>query len=268
MSSNPFNHAPQVTGFSNSQNRSHAPQQASQYNHAQQGHVPQQPPQYNQVHQQGHVRQQASQYNHAQQQGHAPQQKNPQANTCNNSPSNTASNQDGVSERDYTMFPVYSKRAALQFKPSETRKSQGKNFSFDTIMIEGANRINPNDRNDKRYDWQNKLSVQIMLSELPIVIAVFLGIMPSCQFMNHGQNNDKGFSFERQGDGLFGSVFHKGGSMAVKLDWPTTLNIGHFMLSQYTNNFTGLSSESILRNINRMCQDMDLSSTFPLKNKK
>lgn len=172
---------------------------------------------------------------------------------------------DSGNERDYTMFPVYSKRAALQFKLSETRKSQGRNFSFDTIMIEGAVRINPNDHNDKRYDWSKKLSVQIMLSELPVVIAVFLGIATSCQFMNHGQNKDKGFNFERQEDGLFASVFHKGGSMAVKMDWPTTLNIGHFMLAQYTSNFAGLGSDIILRNINRMCQDMTACAKFPFK---
>ncbi|MBB1417396.1 hypothetical protein H5187_08915 [Pseudoalteromonas sp. SG44-1] len=172
---------------------------------------------------------------------------------------------DSSNERDYTMFPVYSKRAALQFKLSETRRSQGRNFSFDTIMIEGAARINPNDNNDKRYDWSKKLSVQIMLSELPVVIAVFLGIATSCQFMNHGQNKDKGFNFERQEDGLFASVFHKGGSMAVKMDWPTTLNIGHFMLAQYTSNFAGLGSDIILRNINRMSQDMTACAKFPFK---
>ncbi|MEH6815860.1 MAG: hypothetical protein V7683_04865 [Pseudoalteromonas distincta] len=173
--------------------------------------------------------------------------------------------QNQENERDYTMFPVYSKRAALQFKLSETRKSQGRNFSFDTIMIEGAVRINPNDHSDKRYDWSKKLSVQIMLTELPVVIAVFLGITTSCQFMNHGQNKDKGFNFERQEDGLFASVFHKGGSMAVKMDWPTTLNIGHFMLAQYTSNFAGLGSDIILRNINRMCQDMNACNKFPAK---
>lgn len=172
---------------------------------------------------------------------------------------------NGEADRDYTMFPVYSKRAALQFKLSQTRKSQGRNFSFETIMIEGAIRINPNDNNDKRYDWNQKLSVQIMLSELPVVIAVFLGLAPSCQFMNHGQNKDKGFNFERQADGLFASVFHKGGSMAVKLDWPATLNIGHFMLTQYAANFAGLGSDIIMRNINRMCQDMVASNAFPIK---
>lgn len=177
-----------------------------------------------------------------------------------------AHNEETDNDRDYTMFPVYSKGAALQFKLSETRKRQGRNFSFDTIMIEGANRINPNDIHDKRYDWKSKLSVQIMLNELPIVIAVFLGFAPSCQFMNHGQNNDKGFNFERQDTGMFASVFHKGGSKAVKIDWPTTLNIGHFMLAQYTTNFEGLSSETILRNINRMCQEMLRTNSFPEKN--
>lgn len=170
--------------------------------------------------------------------------------------------------RDYTMFPVYSTRAALQFKLSETRKSSGKNFSFSTIMIEGAVRINPNDKSDRRYNWHSKLSIQIMMNELPIVISVLLGLTESCQYMNHGANKDKGFNFERQSDGLFASVFHRGGSMAVKIDWPTALNIGHFMLSQYAANFNGLSSDTILRNINQTCKHMVQANSFPYKSKK
>ncbi|MCP4058167.1 MAG: hypothetical protein GY738_12790 [Pseudoalteromonas sp.] len=251
MQSDPFNHAPRTHSFDNNQSRQ---QQAYEGN-------------YHQPNSNGYNGNNSAQQRRPRPQHQSSVNHNPAAHVENPQSQNEAQsrNHNEDNERDYTMFPVYSKRAALQFKLSETRKSQGRNFSFDTIMIEGANRINPNDPKDKRYNWNDKLSVQVMLTELPIVIAVFLGIAPSCQFMNHGQNKDKGFNFERQNDGLFASVFHKGGSMAVKLDWPTTLNIGHFMLAQYTANFEGLGSDVILRNINRMCQDMNNCNSFPLK---
>lgn len=258
MQADPFENSPRQSSFNNSSNR---PQ--SSYNHGQapdSGHATEQP--NNPLHR-TRPHSQVNGYSHNAMQA---QQGIDMGQTNNQHYQEQNPQNDNENERDYTMFPVYSKRAALQFKLSETRKSQGRNFSFDTIMIEGAVRINPNDHSDKRYDWSKKLSVQIMLTELPIVIAVFLGIAPSCQFMNHGQNKDKGFNFERQEDGLFASVFHKGGSMAVKMDWPTTLNIGHFMLAQYTSNFAGLGSDIILRNINRMCQDMTACNKFPLKN--
>lgn len=242
MYAGPFNNAPKSSSFDNNQNRQQVGFQNATHQHSN-AYSGEQQPQYAPVNNQ-----------------HAQQASSGQASASQ------PHDMNGEADRDYTMFPVYSKRAALQFKLSQTRKSQGRNFSFDTVMIEGAIRINPNDNNDKRYDWNKKLSVQVMLSELPIVIAVFLGLAPSCQFMNHGQNKDKGFNFERQEDGLFASVFHKGGSMAVKMDWPTTLNIGHFMLAQYAANFAGLGTDIIMRNINRMCQDMVASNTFPLKN--
>ena len=257
MQADPFQNSPRQNSFNNGSNR-----QQSSYNNGKapaSGHATEQP--NNPLHRARP---------HSQVNGYAHNDIQAQQGTGNGLTNNQQYQEqdpqnNSENERDYTMFPVYSKRAALQFKLSETRKSQGRNFSFDTIMIEGAVRINPNDHSDKRYDWSKKLSVQIMLTELPVVIAVFLGITTSCQFMNHGQNKDKGFNFERQEDGLFASVFHKGGSMAVKMDWPTTLNIGNFMLAQYTSNFAGLGSDIILRNINRMCQDMIACSKFPVK---
>ncbi|PLT26015.1 hypothetical protein [Pseudoalteromonas sp. MelDa3] len=257
MQADPFQNSPRQNSFNNGSNR-----QQSSYNNGQapaSDHATEQP--NNPLHR----ARPHSQVNGYAQNDIQAQQGTAMGLTNNQQYQEQVPQNDSENERDYTMFPVYSKRAALQFKLSETRKSQGRNFSFDTIMIEGAVRINPNDHSDKRYDWSKKLSVQIMLTELPVVIAVFLGITTSCQFMNHGQNKDKGFNFERQEDGLFASVFHKGGSMAVKMDWPTTLNIGHFMLAQYTSNFAGLGSDIILRNINRMCQDMIACSKFPVK---
>jgi hypothetical protein len=49
---------------------------------------------------------------------------------------------------------------------------------------------------NKNFNWDDKLRMQITRIELPQVLAVFLGILPSVEFKNHGESNDKGFRVE------------------------------------------------------------------------
>lgn len=170
------------------------------------------------------------------------------------------------SDRDYRMIAAYAKRSALQFKPVGTRVSDSKKFSNQTIMIEGALRVDPNNPQNKAYDWGSKISIQVTMSELPIVIGVLLGSAPSCEFSSHGPKKDKSFNIENQGDKFFISVI-QGGKSAVGVGVPLidAMQVGHLALSQYLDNFPGINSETALRNISAMCNALNNANKFPLK---
>jgi hypothetical protein len=170
-------------------------------------------------------------------------------------------------DRDYRMLAAYGKRSALQFKPTGTRISDTRKFSSQTIMIEGAMRLDPNNPRNRAYDWAQKISVQVTLSELPIVIGVLLGLAPSCQFSNHGRENDKAFNFELQENKHFFVSVMQGGKNAVGVQVPLVdaMQIGHLALSQYLQNFPGINSETALRNIQTLCNMMNNANSFPLK---
>lgn len=169
-------------------------------------------------------------------------------------------------ERDYRMIAAYGKRSALQFKPTGTRVSDSRKFSHQTIMIEGALRIDPNNPQNRAYNWGDKINVQVTVGELPLVIGVLLGMAPSCHFGNHGKNNDKAFNFEFQQDKFFVSVMQKDkNAVGVAVPLVDAMQIGHLALSQYLCNFPGLDSETAMRDISRLCNQLNQVNKFPLK---
>jgi len=84
---------------------------------------------------------------------------------------------------------VYGGKAALTFELDETTAG------VPTVALDGANSVG-----ERKYDWGSKVRIQFTTRELPVVAAVFLGIMPECSFQNHGPANDKGFSIAWQPD--------------------------------------------------------------------
>ncbi|SFL28901.1 hypothetical protein [Azotobacter beijerinckii] len=92
---------------------------------------------------------------------------------------------------------VYGGRFALCFEADQTRQG------FPTVAIEATNATG-----SLQYDWSQKIRLQLTRAEMPVVTAVLLGVLPGCEFKNHGQDKDKGFSLERQSEGrVFVKVF-------------------------------------------------------------
>lgn len=169
-------------------------------------------------------------------------------------------------DRDYRMIAAYGKRSALQFKPTGTRVSDSRKFSHQTIMIEGAMRVDPNNPQNRAYNWGDKINVQVTAGELPLVIGVLLGMAPSCHFGNHGKNNDKAFNLEFQQDKFFVSVMQKDkNAVGVAVPLVDAMQIGHLALSQYLCNYPGLDSETAMRDISRLCNQLNQANKFPLK---
>ncbi len=80
---------------------------------------------------------------------------------------------------------------------------------FNTINIEVAKAIG-----EKRYDWKNKLIVQVTENELPSVVAFCMGNLLNIEHKYHGPNKDKGYSIQNQlnqnGGNYYFKVFAKG----------------------------------------------------------
>lgn len=91
--------------------------------------------------------------------------------------------------RQRAQHHVYGGRAALTFELDETPAGAP------TVALDGAVSVG-----ERKYDWQNKIRVQFTTRELPVVAATLLGILPECQFSNHGPANDKGFQISWQSD--------------------------------------------------------------------
>lgn len=97
-------------------------------------------------------------------------------------------------------YHVYGGKAALCFEADVTKGDDH------TIALDAALATAP-----RQFNWGDKIRIQLTRAELPTVAAVLLGILPGCEFGNHGPENNKGFSIERQQGGkVYVKVFAKG----------------------------------------------------------
>lgn len=112
-----------------------------------------------------------------------------------------------------------------------------------TIALDAATSTGP-----KAYDWKQKIRIQLTKAELPVVAAVLLGARKKCEFKNHGQNNDKGFTMERQDRGkVFVSVFAKGmPARAVPVLGPDVMWVTALVLQQVQRNCPELDSMGVI----------------------
>jgi len=135
-------------------------------------------------------------------------------------------------------------KSAFQVEQSITKDERH------TVMLESAVKLAPNDPNDKRYDWAQKLSFQLSQEELPFFIGVFLGIIPSVRFDMHGPDKSKFFEVINQGTKYFlknGSADR--GLKVAPVSIVEGFQFGLLGLNQYTKNYPHLSSDAVLTSI-------------------
>jgi hypothetical protein len=146
-------------------------------------------------------------------------------------------------------------KTAIEVAPDETTKE------WQTIRLEAAGKVSPS---GKEYDWKSKISVQLTKQELPVVIGVLLGYLPSAEYGNHGDKN-KGFSIENQGKNFFFKVLE--GATNKMMVVPVPIVEAHLMgmlaLSQYVKNFEGVSCEAGIIAIKTMCSHMIKNDAYP-----
>jgi len=119
-------------------------------------------------------------------------------------PNQDASSRSGENQKRWITKHVYGKSAALCFTEDETQVSNARPIPTPTVRLDAAMAVR-----DREYDWSEKISVQLTKTELPMVTAVFLGLIPSFEGKNHGPQKTKGFSVNHQGQNLYIEVFNK-----------------------------------------------------------
>ena len=157
-------------------------------------------------------------------------------------PNNTNNRVVKTDEKDFGIkFVAYGGKAAFQVSTTKTKDKR------DTISIESANKLNPNDANDRKLDWNNKLLFQLSLNELPVFIAVMLGYVEKARFDLHGACNSKYLEVINQQK----NFYFKSGSQDIQMKVaPVSVadatHFGMLALGAYAQNFPGLSSETTL----------------------
>lgn len=147
-------------------------------------------------------------------------------------------------------------KSAIQIETSSTRND------WHTISVESAHK-DENDKTGMKFNWKNKTTIQLTKNELPVFIAVMLGMLPGCKFSNHG-NTNKYFEIENQGT----HYFMKTGGTGLKLNaLPVPAVEGYLFgtlaLGQYVRNFHGMTPEAAINIIGRLANQLYSSKSYP-----
>lgn len=137
---------------------------------------------------------------------------------------------------DRVQCRVYGGKAALCIEPDETRQGEP------TLRIEAARATAP-----RKYDWRQKLSLQLTREELPVIAATVLGFLTHCEYKNHGPSQDKGLEIVHQGTHLYVRLFQKDrGVVAVPVTAADSYALGALCLRQLRKTAPWLSDQGVM----------------------
>lgn len=156
----------------------------------------------------------------------APEAQRPQSQSDSGGDNAPDSPAEDARARDRLTHHVYGTKGALCFETDMTRETDRRE-ARPTVALDAAEASAP-----KQFDWGNKIRIQMTINELPMVAAVLLGFLPKCEFKNHGPDNNKGFSIERQQGQFFVRVFTKGANVAVPMYMPDAYHVTALVLRQ------------------------------------
>ena len=112
-----------------------------------------------------------------------------------------------------------------------------------TVNIDAARRADA-----KRYDWDDKLVVQITGAELADALATLLGLRARLECLYHGPRRDKGYRIEHGAGGCAVSVFAAGrGLRRVGLTPADRIAAGALLFRQFQRNHGGVPGDALLR---------------------
>jgi hypothetical protein len=136
---------------------------------------------------------------------------------------------------------VYGRSAAVTVEADRTRSR------VLTIAIDAAKATAP-----RAYDWDAKIRIQLTVVELPVVTAVFLGLIGECEYHNHGPEHDKGFAVQHQGSKIYLRVFAKGFLAALPVEPPDCFRVAALLMRQLKRRHPSLNDAAILEMLRKM----------------
>jgi hypothetical protein len=153
-------------------------------------------------------------------------------------------------DKKFTGHSVFGSKAALYFGYDQTRSGAH------TLRIDAATAIA-----ERKFDWNTKIGIQVTAQELPVIAALFCGLIDKCEFKNHGAKKNKGFKIESQpslsgkGKQLFFNVSEAGKPLkAIPVGAEDTFFIRNLLLSQLAKNSPELDGTILLASLKVFAQ--------------
>jgi hypothetical protein len=98
----------------------------------------------------------------------------------------------------------------------------------------------------RSYDWQHKLRIQLTVDELPVILSVLLSHRANCEFLNHGTENNKGFSVSNQKTKFFWRVFAgREAVRAVPMEPEDAFQVAALLMSQLKRQWPEMSASDL-----------------------
>lgn len=130
---------------------------------------------------------------------------------------------------------VYAASSALTAEPCIDSKGRH------TVSLDVAQGHVPN------YDWNNKLQLWLMPSELPLFLGVLLGWVPATEGRHHGPTKDKGFELIHQGGNVFFKITQaQKGVRAIPIAGADLLTLSSLVTYQLLQNTPWMTSDTLL----------------------
>lgn len=145
---------------------------------------------------------------------------------------------------------IYATKGAVTVEMAPVPAARGQRPRM-TMMIEAAQ-----GDGTRSFDWEHKIIFSVMLRELPLVAAAFLGLLDRpVVFANHGDANDKRLEIVGQGDRVVLKVMQGRRAIAVPVmayDCFATLDIALNALTMNSPHLKGELMHAMLRRVAQM----------------
>lgn len=163
------------------------------------------------------------------------------ANDGHYAPNNNVQHQQQAAHQNnapaqYSSFHTYGKKHALCF-----------NFGFKNgvrvVNVDAAEKL---PGADKKFNWNQKITVLITQSELPHFVLTLLGHRASFEADFHGGGR-KGFTIKSQDGGMFMTVFDQGRTCAVPITPEDSFYIVARACSHLLQDYPGLTATDLIQ---------------------
>lgn len=180
--------------------------------------------------------------------GHVPEEPSP---TSKVAPSRKEARLEATAEPgERVKHHIYASKGAVTVEMAPVPAARGQRPRM-TMMIEAAQ-----GDGTRSFDWEHKIIFSVMLRELPLVAAAFLGLLDKpLVFANHGDANDKRLEIVGQGDRIVLKVMQGRRAIAVPVmayDCFATLDIALNALTMNSPHLTGELLHAMLRRVAQM----------------
>lgn len=137
---------------------------------------------------------------------------------------------DSSNNKQFNSFSVYGSKAALCFNLTD---KDGRS----TINVDGAAIV----VGQRRFDWQNKVSLMVTESELPFVLCVLYGWLHEFEGRFHGPQKNKSFKITNQQGKIFFSVSCAGQSHGVPIGGADAFYLLSKIMGHISKDYPGVS---------------------------